>query len=465
MQEVSAARGSGSSGIANRGRGACFAVKTGPGADDTLRTMASENPYEFAPEELTFLQGEEANAPTVLAWRPAEDWGDVRGLVVRTDARVAELMLSLVRETAAARNEEARLLDVIARFAFRAFPNASHHVLVARHHDEAPLRTLIAAAKSGDHSRVPLSRTIVDRVLRDGHAMLYVQGPDPSREAESIVLSRLETAIVAPLMGSRKPFGVLQLDVRRPARGRFTQEDMEMLSVFASQVGLALEHLWLHQQQQRAFQSTISALVHSLLLKDPESAKHSERVQLVSLAIGRRLGLSPTETEILSVASLLHDLGKQGVSDEVLFKPGKLTAEEKQEMDLHAAYTQSILDMIEYPANLWDVPRIAAYHHEKIDGSGPFGVAGDDIPRAARIISVADVFDALVSSRRYKSAMSPQDVLALLKRGQGHDWDAVVVRALRDVADEVLREVYAMDSDGRVGTPPREDEGPIEKAA
>jgi HD-GYP domain-containing protein (c-di-GMP phosphodiesterase class II) len=427
--------------------------------------MASENPYEFAPEELTFLQGEEANAPTVLAWRPAEDWGDVRGLVVRTDARVAELMLSLVRETAAARTEEARLLDVIARFAFRAFPNASHHVLVARDHDEAPLRTLIAAAKSGDHSRVPLSRTIVDRVLRNGHAMLYVQGPDPSREAESIVLSRLETAIVAPLMGSRKPFGVLQLDVRRPARGRFTQEDMEMLSVFASQVGLALEHLWLHQQQQRAFQSTISALVHSLLLKDPESAKHSERVQLVSLAIGRRLGLPPTETEILSVASLLHDLGKQGVSDEVLFKPGKLTAEEKQEMDLHAAYTQSILDMIEYPANLWDVPRIAAYHHEKIDGSGPFGVVGDDIPRTARIISVADVFDALVSSRRYKSAMSPQDVLALLKRGQGHDWDAVVVRALRDVAGEVLREVYGMEPDGRVGTPPREDEGQIEKAA
>ena len=108
--------------------------------------MTPENPYEFAPEELGFLQGEGALEPTVLAWRPVTDWGDVRGLVVRTDARVAELMLSLVRETAAARNEEQRLLDVIARFAFRAFPNATHHVLVAREHEEAPLRTLIATA-------------------------------------------------------------------------------------------------------------------------------------------------------------------------------------------------------------------------------------------------------------------------------------------------------------------------------
>jgi putative two-component system response regulator len=179
----------------------------------------------------------------------------------------------------------------------------------------------------------------------------------------------------------------------------------------------------------------------------------------VSLAIGRRLGLSPTETEILSVASLLHDLGKQGVSDEVLFKPGKLTAGEKQEMDLHAAYTQSILDMIEYPANLCDVPRIAAYHHEKIDGSGPFGVAGDHIPRAARIISVADVFDALVSARRYKSPLSPHEVLALLKRGQGHDWDPVVVRALRDVVGEVLRDVYGIEAEARP------DDGSMERAA
>src|SRR5262249_48800322 len=258
------------------------------------------------------------------------------------------------------------------------------------------------------------------------------------------------------LTGSHRPFGVLQLDVRKPARGRFTQDDLDMLSVFASQVGLALEHLWLHQQQQRAFQSTIGALVHSLTLKDRDVAQHCERVQRVSLAIGERLGLASTDIEILSVAALLHDLGKQGVRDEVLTKPGQLTQGERQEMDQHAAHTQNILDMIEYPADLWDVPRIAAYHHEKIDGSGPFGVAGDASPLAARIISVADVFDALVSVRSYKPAIPPDQVLAKLAAGKGRDWDAAAVDALHAVAGDVLAEVYGIEYEQRADGDERE---------
>jgi HD-GYP domain-containing protein (c-di-GMP phosphodiesterase class II) len=425
--------------------------------------MVPDLSFEFAPEDSESFQGAGSPEPTVLAWRSAEDWGDVRRLVVRTDARVAELLLGLVRETAAARHDEAELVSVLARFAFEAFPNATHHVLVAREQEEAPLRTLTAAARNGDGTRVALSRTIVERALRDGHALLYVHGQDPGKASESIVLSRLETAIVAPLLGSSgRALGVVQLDVRRPARGRFTKDDMDMLSVFASQAGLALENLWLHRQQQRAFHSTIAALVHSLTLKDPEAAKHSERVRGVSLAIADRMRLGPVETEVVSVAALLHDVGKQGVRDEVLFKPGALTTEERQEMDLHATHTQGILDMIQYPAELWDVPRIAAYHHEKIDGSGPFGIAGDRIPLAARIISVADVFDALVSDRPYKAALPPDEVFAVLDRGRDKDWDPVVIDALRESVHEVLAEVYGRDLPV---TPSVEPDEPMERAA
>ena len=101
--------------------------------------------------------------------------------------------------------------------------------------------------------------------------------------------------------------------------------------------------------------------------------------------------------------------------------------------------------MIQYPAELWDVPRIAAYHHEKMDGTGPFGIRGDSIPLAARIISVADVFDALVSNRPYRAALPPEEVLAELDKGSGRDWDPVVIGALRAALDDVLAEVYSPD--------------------
>ena len=129
-------------------------------------------------------------------------------------------------------------------------------------------------------------------------------------------------------------------------------------------------------------------------------------------------------------------------------------------MDRHAAYTQSILDMIDYPADLWDVPRIAAYHHEKIDGSGPFGVAGHDIPPAARIISVADVFDALVSERSYKPALPAERALAKLEAGRDRDWDAAAVDALRAVAGDVLADVYGIEYDRSSS-----GEDPLDRAA
>ncbi|MEO5989551.1 MAG: HD domain-containing phosphohydrolase [Candidatus Eisenbacteria bacterium] len=363
----------------------------------------------------------------MLASRPAAEWQDVQGQVIRSDAGMAELLLALVRETTASRNDEARLLEVVTQSAFRAFPHATHHVLATRDPETGELRTRVAREKSGTTPQVAVSHTIAERVMTEGCAILFVHGQGHIDATASILLSRLETAICAPLMGNDRAFGVIQLDVRHPGKGRFTREDMDLLSVFASQAGLALEHLALHQQQRRAFQSTIHALVHSLSLKDPEAARHSERVQAVSVEIGRAMRLDDRELDVLSVAALLHDLGKQGVRDEVLFKPGKLTLEEREEVDRHAAHTQGILDMIEYPSELRDVPRIAAYHHEKLDGTGPLGIAGDDIPMAARIISVADVFDALLSPRVYKLPFAPEAVLDVLTRGKGVDWDARVV--------------------------------------
>jgi len=383
--------------------------------------------------------------PTVLARRALNEWDEVQGQVVRSDARIAELLLGLVRDTSAARYDEVRLLDVIAEYALRAFPNASNFVLVRRDEEGGDLVVLRARTPEGDaRDEVTLSRTIAERAMNEDCALLYADTAAGGPATESMVLSRMETAICAPLRDGRGPFGVVQLDIRRPRRGRFTSADVDLLSVFAAQASFALEHVAVLQEQQRAFFSTINALLHSLTLRDPETAQHSERVQDVAVWIARQLGLAGERLEVVRVAALLHDLGKQGVSDEVLYKPEKLTAIERAEMDTHAAHTQNILDRIVYPAALRDVPRIAAWHHEKLDGTGPFAIPGDQVPLESRILSVADAFDALMSPRPYREALSPRRALLILENGQDVDWDERVVAALRACLQDVLADVYAL---------------------
>jgi putative nucleotidyltransferase with HDIG domain len=396
--------------------------------------------------EPAIIADDGAASPTVIASRPISEVKDVQAEVLRADATMGELLLNLVRETAEARNDETRLLEVISNFAFQAFSSATHHILSVRDGLDGEFRPLIARSRSGEQPRVALSRTIVSRVLKDGVAVLITHAQDGLAEVESIALSGLQTAICAPLMHRGEAFGIIQLDIRRPGKGVFTRKHLDLLSVFASQVSLTLDHLHLYHQQRRALQSTISALVHSLNLKDPETAHHSERVQAVSLEIGRQLELPDREMEVLGVAALLHDLGKQGVRDELLFKPERLTDEERAEMARHAAHTQNILDKIEYPEHLRDVPTIAAYHHEKMDGTGPFLIDGKDIPRASRIISVADAFDALMSPRAYKEPLPVDEVVAILERGKGTDWDRTIVNALRQVIPDLEATVYAVKS-------------------
>lgn len=415
------------------------------------------NPDPPQPDR-SFFDKADAYPSKVLDWRPVSEWGALQSQVIRSDVALAELMLGFMRETAGARNDEARLLDVIADFAFRAFPRATHHILVARDEATAEMRPLIVRSRDGAPPKIALSRTIVARVMDERCALLFARGQAPIDASHSVVLSRLETAICAPLMGSRYPFGIIQLDIRYPGKGRFSRADVDLLSVFASQVGLSLEHLQMAKQQRRALHSTISALMHSLTLKDPDAAQHSKRVQHISLALGRRLQLTEPQTEVLSIAALLHDLGKQGVRDDLLFKSGRLTEAEIEEMAMHAGHTEGILDMIEYPEELREVPRAAAYHHEALDGSGPYGVRGEDIPIQARIISVADVFDALVSPRPYKGPMTPEAAVAILEQGVDTKWDARIVAALKEALPGLLEGLYAEGAGGP-------DEGVVAPAA
>ena len=178
---------------------------------------------------------------------------------------------------------------------------------------------------------------------------------------------------------------------------------------------------------KRLFISTITALAAAIDAKDEYTRGHSERVTKFSVIIGKYLGLNAIELERIKVAGLLHDIGKIGIDDKILRKPGILTAEEFEEMKKHPVIGYNILEPIK---ELKEINKGVKYHHEKWDGSGyPEGLKGEQIPLIARIIAVADTFDAMTSRRPYQDPMEPEFVRDKIMDFAGIRYDRRVVAA------------------------------------
>lgn len=169
--------------------------------------------------------------------------------------------------------------------------------------------------------------------------------------------------------------------------------------------------------EQKLTVGSIASLINALEARDKYTRGHSEAVTRLSVAIGKELGFSDMEMHRLQIAASLHDLGKIGVRDNVLLKPGKLTKEEFEHIQTHTVVVQDILKPL---PNMKDVLVAASSHHERWDGTGyPKGLKGEDIPLIGRIIAVADVFDALISDRPYRDGMSVEKALQIIAEGVG----------------------------------------------
>jgi putative nucleotidyltransferase with HDIG domain len=186
---------------------------------------------------------------------------------------------------------------------------------------------------------------------------------------------------------------------------------------------------------QSAYVGAIRALALALDARDPYTAGHSERVGVFAVAIGRQLHLDDEQLEILRLGSLLHDIGKIGISDAVLRKPGALTAEEYELIKEHPSVGARILRSIHFLAP--HVP-IVEFHHERPDGQGyPHRLQGEEIPLLARIVHVADAFDAMTSARAYRRARAASEALRELWRCSGTQFDSDVVQALATAAPKI----------------------------
>ncbi|MFQ3582124.1 MAG: HD domain-containing phosphohydrolase [Chloracidobacterium sp.] len=332
------------------------------------------------------------------------------------------------------------LAEKLLTLLFDLLPAERGVILLADPKDNS-LRQQAARLRNGDAAQVSPSQTIVHRVYEGNVAELCLDARNDARFAsqQSIIFQSIRSVMCAPISSATRTWGVCYLD-NLTTKKTFEDEELEFLMAVSRQAGLALENIYLLEEQKITFQSFVTTLAASIDARDDLTAGHSARVARYSRSIAKYMNLSEAERRRIYYAGLLHDYGKIGTREAILCKPGKLTPEEYAHMRDHAKNTFDILSKIHFTREMQDLPLVAAGHHENLDGSGyPFGLKGDEIPIGARIIAVADFFDALTHKRHYREPMPIEEVLELIDESTGSKFDPRVVAALKQfVVNEFL---------------------------
>ena len=242
--------------------------------------------------------------------------------------------------------------------------------------------------------------------------------------------------ICCPILYEEDCLGVLAVDnlgSKRP----LLESDINLLMGIAPEIGLAVHSALLSEERELQFRSILRTLAASIDARDNLTAGHSERVTEYVMAICEDMGLAPEYSEVIRVASQLHDYGKIGIKDSILKKSGPLSGKEREEIKAHVVKTQDILEHVNFSGAYQQVPFIAGSHHERFDGTGyPKGLKGEDIPLGARIIAVADFFEAITAKRHYHEPRPLDEAIAMLKEESGQHLDEAVVQSLLRVLRE-----------------------------
>lgn len=286
-----------------------------------------------------------------------------------------------------------------------------------------------------------VSRTVVRRVVETNAPVLTTNAQaDPRFDGQmSIAAFQLRSILCVPLKLKAEMIGVLYVDNRAHA-GIFKENDLELISAFADQAAVAIDSARLfedlqesHRELERAYQATLEGWVRALDLRDKETEGHTQRVTILTHRLARSMGVSDAELVHMTRGALLHDIGKMAIPDGILLKPGQLTEEERKLIQKHPVYAYEMLSPIDFLVPAIDIPYC---HHEKWDGTGyPRGLRQDEIPFAARIFPIIDVWDALTSDRPYRKAMAHDEVRKLIQADSGKHFDPLVVEAFLDLKD------------------------------
>ncbi len=324
--------------------------------------------------------------------------------------------------------------------------NAQQCTLYFVDHPRSILASYIGQKSDRLQIRLPIGQGMAGHVASSGKPILTNTPYDePSFDAswDNKTGFKTESLLTVPI---RLPNGTISgvLQAVNATSGSFTHEDTQTLSTFATHMGIAIENLCLYEDLKLTLRSTMRALAASIDSRDPVTAGHTERVTFYSVQAAQLMGLSTAQLTTLELAASLHDIGKIGVPDAILQKPGRLTNDEYEIIKRHARIGRDILQQVYFSPTYHDVPFLAGAHHERLDGSGyPDGLIGGAIPIEARIMAVADVFDAVTAhDRPYRAAMTIEEGLALIDSDVPTKLDPEVVAAFHD------QSVYQRDASG-----------------
>jgi hypothetical protein len=265
--------------------------------------------------------------------------------------------------------------------------------------------------------------------------------------------------LIVPMVVRSELVGVVLLGDKATTEP-FTPDDLEIISSMVRHIGVGIHtHRLLEQVAQRAeenrrlyedlraiYRDTVRAFAAAIDIKDKYTQGHSERVGRYSEIIAREMGWGEEEVEGIAIAGYLHDVGKLVVERDIINAPYAIDAKESSELNRHPMAGYDILSPIHHPYA--DIPLMAKYHHERLDGRGyPDGLTGDEIPLGAKIVSLADSFDAMTTDRPYKRRRSFEDVIEDFRRNTGKQFDCVVVLAF---CRALLNEINGQTKERRI---------------
>jgi putative nucleotidyltransferase with HDIG domain len=289
----------------------------------------------------------------------------------------------------------------------------------------------------------------------------FIQHLGQKAQREPIVLNRAVTdrpdwpypavreVISVPLEEGGKTFGWL-LAVNHRDNEEFGTVEASLMGSVAGILGIHAGNISLYREQAELLSGVVRALTSAIDAKDPYTCGHSDRVARIAVRLAEELGCDKETLNTIYLSGLLHDIGKIGIDDSVLRKPGKLTAAEYEHIKLHPELGYKILRDLK---QLDHVLPVVLHHHEAVNGKGyPHGLAGDEIPLLARIVAVADSFDAMSSDRPYRKGMPIEELDDILQHGAGAQWDAEVVDAYFRSRDDIL--AITEDQHGVAGATP-----------